>query len=158
VSLAGSRSKGLLHLPWSGLSLLRPLPDLLAGRPTADASPYTGENRVDAHAALGITIRAQVHPIIVTAPSQLRLRPVRVGGWALELLSQVEDRKILPEEMIAPLPFPAAIPVLRAYYQGIRNPAAHEHEVDWDEQPVLEYLAALRVPARWIDKASVEIA
>ncbi len=77
--------------------------------------PSTGENRIDAHAALGITIRAQVHPMIVPAPSQLRLRPVRAGGWALELLSQVEGRKIQPEEMIAPLPFPAAIPVLRAY-------------------------------------------
>ncbi len=77
--------------------------------------PHTGENRVDAHAALGITIRAQVHPMIVPAPSQLRLRPVRSGGWALELLSQVEGRKIQPEEMIAPLPFPAAVQVLRAY-------------------------------------------
>ncbi len=42
-------------------------------------------------------------------------------------------------------------------YQGIRNPAAHEHEVDWDEQMALEYLAALSVLARWIDKATVEI-
>ena len=42
-------------------------------------------------------------------------------------------------------------------YQGIRNPAAHEHDVDWDEQPALEYLAALSVLARWIDKARVEI-
>ncbi len=49
------------------------------------------------------------------APSQLRLRPVRSGGWALELLSQVEGRKIQPEDMIAPLPFPAAVQVLRAY-------------------------------------------
>ncbi len=43
-------------------------------------------------------------------------------------------------------------------YQGIRNPAAHEHEVDWDEQMALEYLAALSVLARWIDKARVELA
>ena len=42
-------------------------------------------------------------------------------------------------------------------YQGIRNPAAHEHEVDWDEQTALEYLAALSVLARWIDKAQFEI-
>ncbi len=42
-------------------------------------------------------------------------------------------------------------------YQGIRNPAAHEHDVDWDEQTALEYLAALSVLARWIDKARVEI-
>ena len=77
--------------------------------------PYTGENRVDACAALGTTIRAQVHPMIVPAPSQLRLRPIRASGWALELLSPVEGREIPPEEMIAPLPFPAAIPVLRAY-------------------------------------------
>jgi hypothetical protein len=42
-------------------------------------------------------------------------------------------------------------------YLGIRNPAAHEHEVDWNEQTALEYLAALSVLARWIDKARVEI-
>jgi hypothetical protein len=77
--------------------------------------PYTGENRVDACAAIGRTIRAQVHPMIVPAPSQLRLRPIRAGGWALELLSRVEGRTIQPEQMIAPLPFPAAVPVLRAY-------------------------------------------
>src|ERR1017187_7286103 len=76
--------------------------------------PYTGENRVDACAALGITIRAQVHQMIVPAPSQLLLRPIPAGGWALELLSQVEGRPIPADEMIAPLPFPAAVPVLRA--------------------------------------------
>lgn len=42
-------------------------------------------------------------------------------------------------------------------YLGIRNPAAHEHEVDWDEQTALEYLAALSTLARWIDKARVDI-
>jgi Protein of unknown function (Hypoth_ymh) len=42
-------------------------------------------------------------------------------------------------------------------YLGIRNPAAHEHEVDWNEQTALEYLAALSVLARWIDMARVEI-
>jgi len=77
--------------------------------------PYTGENRVDACAAIGRTIRAQVHPMIVPAPSQLRLRPIRAGGWALELLGRVEGRTIQPEQMIAPLPFPSAVPVLRAY-------------------------------------------
>lgn len=79
--------------------------------------PYTGENRVDACAALGVTIRAQVHQMRVPAPSQLRLRPIRAGGWALELLSQAEGRQFQPAEgeMIAPLPFAAAVPVLRAY-------------------------------------------
>jgi hypothetical protein len=76
--------------------------------------PYTGENRVDACAALGITIRAQVHQMIVPGPTQLRLRPIRAGGWALELLSQVEGRQIPADDMIAPLPFPAAVPLLRA--------------------------------------------
>jgi uncharacterized protein (TIGR02391 family) len=42
-------------------------------------------------------------------------------------------------------------------YQGIRNPATHEHEARWDEQTALEYLAALSILARWIDKAKLEV-
>jgi hypothetical protein len=101
--------------------------------------PYTGENRVDACAALGITIRAQVHPMVVPAPSQLRLRPVRAGGWALELLSPVGGRTIHPENMITPLPFPAAIPVLRAYGVPIGPPLPG---------PGLRYRAAALVDRR----------
>jgi hypothetical protein len=77
--------------------------------------PATGENRVEACAALGVTIRAQVHPMLVPEPCQLRLRPVRMGGWALELLSPVEGRSIAPEMSIRALPFSAAVPVLRTY-------------------------------------------
>jgi hypothetical protein len=86
--------------------------------------PATGENRVDASAAMGVTIRAQVHPMVVPAPSQLRLRPVRTGGWALELVSPVEGRSIAPDTTIQPLPFPAAIPVLRIYGVPIGSPVA----------------------------------
>jgi hypothetical protein len=45
----------------------------------------------------------------------------------------------------------------RRLLPGNPNPAAHELEIDWYEQTALEYLAALSVLARWIDKASVEI-
>ena len=105
--------------------------------------PYTGESRVDACAALGITIRAQVHPMIVPAPGQLRLRPIRAGGWALELLSQVRGRQIPADGMIAPLPHLAALPVLRAYGVpagpplpglGLRYKAQallEQHDVPW---------------------------
>jgi hypothetical protein len=40
-------------------------------------------------------------------------------------------------------------------FQAIRNPATHEAGPDWDSQIALEYLAALSVLARWIDKAAV---
>ncbi|HEY3958643.1 MAG TPA: hypothetical protein VGM53_35215 [Streptosporangiaceae bacterium] len=66
--------------------------------------PYTGESRVEASAALGLAVRAQVHQMIVPAPTQLR--PVRAGGWALELLGQVPGRGIGTPgpDMIRPLP------------------------------------------------------
>jgi uncharacterized protein (TIGR02391 family) len=41
-------------------------------------------------------------------------------------------------------------------FAGIRNPAAHEHGPDWDEQKALEQLAALSVLARWIDECEVK--
>lgn len=43
-------------------------------------------------------------------------------------------------------------------FLAIRNPATHEDGLDWDQQVALEYLAALSVLARWIDKATVETA
>lgn len=43
-------------------------------------------------------------------------------------------------------------------FAGIRNPLAHEAEVDMPEQQALEYLAALSVLARWVDESSLEVA
>ncbi len=43
-------------------------------------------------------------------------------------------------------------------FAGIRNPLAHEAEHDLSEQQAPEYLAALSVLARWVDKAEVETA
>lgn len=43
-------------------------------------------------------------------------------------------------------------------FTGIRNPLAHEAEVDMPEQQALEYLAALSVLARWVDESSLEVA
>lgn len=43
-------------------------------------------------------------------------------------------------------------PYAEGLFAGVRNPAAHEHGDDWDEQLALEYLAALSVLARWIDQ------
>lgn len=41
-------------------------------------------------------------------------------------------------------------PFAEGCFAGIRNPAAHEHGPDWDQQTALEYLAALSILARWI--------
>lgn len=43
-------------------------------------------------------------------------------------------------------------------FAGIRNPLAHEAEVDMPEQQAVEYLAALSVLARWVDESSLETA
>ncbi|MHA7141860.1 TIGR02391 family protein [Arthrobacter sp. Sr33] len=41
-------------------------------------------------------------------------------------------------------------------FAGIRNPLSHEAHQELSEQEALEYLAALSVLARWVDKAEVE--
>jgi len=43
-------------------------------------------------------------------------------------------------------------------FEGLRNPAAHEHELDLSEQIALEQLAAFSVLARWIGECTVETA
>lgn len=42
-------------------------------------------------------------------------------------------------------------------FQAIRNPATHQDDPDWSHQLALEYLAAISVLARWIDKAAINI-
>lgn len=49
-----------------------------------------------------------------------------------------------------------ALTFAQGCYFGIRNPATHEHELDWPEQEALEYLAAFSVLARWISECEVE--
>lgn len=46
-------------------------------------------------------------------------------------------------------------PFAQGCFAGIRNPSAHEHGEDWDQQKALEQLAALSVLARWIDECDV---
>jgi Protein of unknown function (Hypoth_ymh) len=41
-------------------------------------------------------------------------------------------------------------------FEGIRNPAAHEHDLDLPEQVALEQLAAFSLLARWIEECTVE--
>ena len=41
-------------------------------------------------------------------------------------------------------------------FEGIRNLAAHEHELDLPEQVALEQLAAFSLLARWIDECDVD--
>jgi hypothetical protein len=41
-------------------------------------------------------------------------------------------------------------------FEGIRNPAAHEHGLNLSEQVALEQLAAFSLLARWIDECAVE--
>jgi len=43
-------------------------------------------------------------------------------------------------------------------FEGIRNPAAHEDDLDLNEQVALEQLAALSVLARWIEECAPEVA
>jgi hypothetical protein len=47
-------------------------------------------------------------------------------------------------------------PYAEGCFAGIRNPAAHQHAPEWDEQAALEYLAAFSVLARWIDDCVVK--
>jgi Protein of unknown function (Hypoth_ymh) len=41
-------------------------------------------------------------------------------------------------------------------FEGIRNPAAHEHRLRLPDQAALEQLAAFSVLARWIEECRVE--
>lgn len=41
-------------------------------------------------------------------------------------------------------------------FEGIRNPASHEHDLNLSEMVALEYLASFSVLARWIEECSVE--
>jgi hypothetical protein len=41
-------------------------------------------------------------------------------------------------------------------FEGLRNPAAHEHELELPDQVALEQLAAFSVLARWIEECTVE--
>jgi Protein of unknown function (Hypoth_ymh) len=43
-------------------------------------------------------------------------------------------------------------------FQGVRNPAAHQHGLDLPEQVALEQLAAFSLLARWVDECDVETA
>ena len=43
-------------------------------------------------------------------------------------------------------------------FEGIRNPAAHEHGLQFPEQVALEQLAAFSLLARWVDDCTVETA
>jgi hypothetical protein len=43
-------------------------------------------------------------------------------------------------------------------FEGLRNPAAYEHELRLPEQIALEQLAAFSLLARWIDECTVETA
>lgn len=47
-------------------------------------------------------------------------------------------------------------PFAEGCFAGIRNPSAHEHGSDWEEQKALEQLAVLSVLARWIDECDVK--
>jgi len=49
-----------------------------------------------------------------------------------------------------------AMVLAEGIYAGIRNPITHSDPTDLDQQTALEYLAALSVLARWVDKATVE--
>jgi hypothetical protein len=41
-------------------------------------------------------------------------------------------------------------------FEAIRNPAAHDDDLDWSEQQALEYLAAFSILARWIESSEID--
>jgi uncharacterized protein (TIGR02391 family) len=43
-------------------------------------------------------------------------------------------------------------------FAGIRNPLAHEVDVEMSQEDALEYLAALSILARWVDNSTLEAA
>ncbi|MYS92000.1 MULTISPECIES: TIGR02391 family protein [Streptomyces] len=49
-----------------------------------------------------------------------------------------------------------AMNLAEGVFTGIRNPLSHEADQELSEQEALEYLAALRVLARWVDTPTVE--
>ncbi len=49
-----------------------------------------------------------------------------------------------------------AMSLAEGVFAGIRNPLSHEVDHEFSEQEALEYLAALSVLARWVDKSEVE--
>lgn len=72
----------------------------------------------------------------------------RVGQKYLRLPGNSSDQTIQSRNR-------ALRPYAEGCLAGIRNPAAHEHGPDWDEQTAIERLAALSVLARWIDECEV---
>jgi Protein of unknown function (Hypoth_ymh) len=83
-----------------------------------------------------------------------------------DLMNQVFTDKPKPDQAFLVLPEDHADQTIRSRqralrpfaegcFAGIRNPAAHEHGPEWDEQKALEYLAVLSVLARWIDECVV---
>lgn len=51
-----------------------------------------------------------------------------------------------------------AMPLAEGIFAAIRSPLSHEADQELDERVALEYLAALRVLARWVDESTVELA
>lgn len=91
----------------------------------------------------------------------------RTDVFDADLMNQVFTDKPKPGQAYLQLPGDLSTPTvksrnraLRPYaegcFAGIRNPAAHEHGPDWDEQTALEHLAALSLLARWIDECVVQ--
>jgi len=84
-----------------------------------------------------------------------------------DLMNQVFTEKPKPGQAYLQLPSDPADQAIRSRnralrpfaegcFAGIRNPAAHEHGPEWEEQKALEYLAALSILARWIDECVVQ--
>ncbi|MFE3107995.1 TIGR02391 family protein [Kitasatospora indigofera] len=48
-----------------------------------------------------------------------------------------------------------AAAVARGLYSAIRNPLAHEHDIELEGNEALEYLAAFSILARWVEQSTV---
>lgn len=51
-----------------------------------------------------------------------------------------------------------ALMFAKGIFSAIRNPLAHEADIEMTEQQALEYLAALSILARWVDESEVVVA
>jgi Protein of unknown function (Hypoth_ymh) len=90
----------------------------------------------------------------------------RIDVFDADLMNQIFTDKPKPGQVYLQLPGDQADqtiksrnralrPFAEGCFAGLRNPAVHEHGLDWDEQKALESLAALSILARWIDECTV---
>ncbi|HEU5475671.1 MAG TPA: TIGR02391 family protein [Actinophytocola sp.] len=111
--------------------------------------------------------RAAVHAAATAINAYTQTKVGRTDIADTELMNAVLTDKPKPGQVFLQLPGDpndqtiktrnrALRPYAEGCFAGIRNPAAHQHAPEWDEQMALEYLAAFSILARWIDGCVVK--